>query len=230
MNIALCDDEPTALRELEKKVESFFAREEARVSCFGNGDELLCEMEKKPADIVFLDIQMPGRDGMETARLLRNRGFEGDIIFVTVLPELVYKSFEVEAGDYIVKPVSDERLFGTLGRIVKRRKKGCFMLKCGGEDIVVPLEEILYFEVLDKVIILHERAGVTSFRGSISEMISKIGGDFFRCHRSYIVNLRHIERVGKGEVTIKGGEKIPLSRLRRRQLMEALSVYLGENV
>ncbi|MDE6593087.1 MAG: response regulator, partial [Oscillospiraceae bacterium] len=87
MNIALCDDEPMALCSLEKTVESFFAGDGgAKVSCFGNGDELIREMEKSPADIVFLDIQMPGRDGMETARLLRNRGFEGDIIFVTVLP------------------------------------------------------------------------------------------------------------------------------------------------
>ncbi len=231
MDIALCDDEPMALRELEKKVESFFVRDGgARVSCFGSGDELLCEMEKKPADIVFLDIQMPGRDGMETARVLRNRGFEGDIVFVTVLPELVYESFAVEAGDYIVKPVSDERLFGTLGRIVRRRKRGCFSFRCGGEDVVIPLEEILYFEVLDKVVILHEKTGVTSFRGSISEMISKIGCGFFRCHRSYIVNLRQIERVGKEEVTLRGGERIPLSRLRRKQLLEALAAYLGENV
>lgn len=230
MNIALCDDEPMALCSLEKKVESFFARERAKVSCFGSGDELLREMEKSPADIVFLDIQMPDRDGMETARMLRKRGFEGDIIFVTVLPELVYESFEVGAGDYIVKPVSDERLFGTLGRIVKRKKRNCFTLKCRGEDIVIPLEKILYFEVLDKVIVLHEKTGVTSFRGSISEIIHKAGGDFFRCHRSYTVNLRHIERVGKGEITLRGGERIPLSRLRRQQLMEALAAYLGENV
>lgn len=232
LKIALCDDEPAFLGELSEGVERFFkGKGSPDISCFESGGELLCEMTENPADIVFLDIKMEGRDGMETARALRSNGFEGYIVFVTVLPELVYESFSVEACGYIVKPVSEDRLFETLGRICERRKKGCFTVKAGGDVVLIPFEDILFCEVLDKEIILHRVRKASEqlrFRGSISEISEKLDSGFFHCHRSFIVNLRHIESVGKGEITLKDGVRIPLSRLRRQRLLEALTDFAGD--
>ncbi|MCM1579353.1 MAG: LytTR family DNA-binding domain-containing protein [Ruminococcus sp.] len=229
MNIALCDDEPDAVADMGERVERFF-RGNANVRCFSAGDELIRGMGESPADIILLDIKMAGRDGMETARLLRQRGFYGDIIFVTVLPELVYDSFSVEARDYIVKPVDDRRLFGALERCVKRRQKRYITVGTEEGEVAIPLEEIIYAEVLDKRVLLHETAVATAFRGSISETEKKLGADFFRCHRSYLVNLRHIRRVDRRDVVMKNGGKVPLSRLRRSELLKTLAEYMGEEL
>ena len=119
--IAVCDDEKNMSDHIKKMTRDFFRRKNVEVSIlqFSGGEELL-QYDKK-IDILFLDIQMEKMDGMETAKKLRKRKFQGFLIFVTVLKEMVFQAFEVQAYDYLVKPVEAgafakmmERLFASL--------------------------------------------------------------------------------------------------------------------
>lgn len=121
IRIAICDDEKPMSDHIRKMTSDFFRGKNTEVSIlqFSDGEELL-RYDKK-IDILFLDIQMSGIDGMETARKLRERKFQGFLIFITVMKELVFRAFEVQAYDYLVKPVEEdafhrmmERLFDSL--------------------------------------------------------------------------------------------------------------------
>ena len=103
ITIAICDDEKRTADQVKKLASGFFREKnmEANIVCFSGGEELL--KYNKNIDILFLDIQMRGMDGMETARKLRGRNFKGFLIFITILKEMVFQSFEVQAYDYLVK-------------------------------------------------------------------------------------------------------------------------------
>ena len=109
IHIAVCDDEPYMSEQIKALVSEFFRKKNREISLrmFAGGEELL--KYGGPIDILFLDIQMKKIDGMETARRLRADRFQGFLIFITVLKEMVFQSFEVQAYDYLVKPVHAQR-------------------------------------------------------------------------------------------------------------------------
>lgn len=106
INIAICDDEPGVLGDMYRRVSRL--RPEYSAECFGSGGELL--KSKKRFDIVFLDIEMPGLDGMETARRLNERSGGIYIIFLTSHAQYMREAFKVRAYRYLVKPVDDKEL------------------------------------------------------------------------------------------------------------------------
>ena len=107
IHIAVCDDEPYMSEQIKALVSEFFRKKNREICLrtFAGGEELL--KYGGPIDILFLDIQMKEIDGMETARRLRADRFQGFLIFITVLKEMVFQSFEVQAYDYLVKPVDE---------------------------------------------------------------------------------------------------------------------------
>ena len=131
IRIAICDDEKQTADQIRKLVSGFFREKnmEASVVCFSGGEELL--QYGKNIDVLFLDIQMEGMDGMETARKLRSRNFRGFLIFITILKEMVFRSFEVQAYDYLVKPVGEKKFAGTMERLLVS------MNHAGGEKLLV---------------------------------------------------------------------------------------------
>ncbi len=120
IHIAICDDEKYMLDNMKKIISQFFKRKNIKIIIlqFLNGEELLKYKEK--IDIFFLDIQMKNKDmnGMEIARKLRNHKFQGFLIFITVLKEMVFESFEVQAYDYLVKPIEEKRFEKTMERLL----------------------------------------------------------------------------------------------------------------
>ena len=115
IHIAICDDEKHMSDHIRTMASDFFCKKnrEVHFRTFLSGKELLSY--DGPIDILFLDIQMKGMDGMETARKLRADQFRGFLIFITVLKEMVFQSFEVQAYDYLVKPVDEKQLAGAKG-------------------------------------------------------------------------------------------------------------------
>ena len=109
IKIAVCDDEPFMRAEMASRISGYMEEKKipCQLHCFGGGGEILGS--DMAFDILFLDIQMEGMDGMEAARLMRARGYGGMLIFITVLKEEVFEAFEVRAFDYLVKPLEDSR-------------------------------------------------------------------------------------------------------------------------
>ena len=163
ITFAICDDDPRMARELGRQLANYMEEHSIAaysVRVFLDGRALL--ESGGGFDVMFLDIQMDQPDGMETARLLRQRGCHGLLVFVTVLKELVFDAFQVEACDYLLKPLDSARFHQTMDRILRsleRRTTGDIVIQRGGGCEVVPLSDIVYCEVLGRKLYLHKQDG-----------------------------------------------------------------------
>ena len=234
IRFAVCDDEPSMAQELADRLASYM--EDRRigafsVSRFSDGRALL--ESGGGFDVVFLDIRMGEPDGMETARELRLRGERCLLVFVTVLKELVFDAFETEAYDYLLKPLDAARFRRTMDRVLRTlgpRDGEGIVIRRGSGCEVVPLRDIVYGEVLGRKIYLHKEDGtVADYYGRMEDLERRVDGRFFKCHRSYLVGLDYVRGCRDGQVLLPRGEVIPVSRLRERELTQALLRHLKES-
>lgn len=236
MRFAICDDEPFMVEEitahlLEYMNEKQFA--DYHISTFSDGGSLL--ESSGDFDLIFLDIQMKQPDGMETARLLRKRGNQSLLVFVTVLEEYVFDAFEVQAYDYLVKPLNKRHFKKTMDRAVsalKQKAAESIIIQRGTSCEVILLSQIVYCEVMGRKIYMHLAEGkITVYYERLESLERRVDGRFFRCHRSYLVNLDYVRGCSGGRLRLQQGEGIPVSRLRERDLAQALLHHMkGRNV
>ncbi len=184
----------------------------------------------KSIDILFLDIQMEGMDGMETARKLRSRNFKGYLIFVTVLEEMVFQSFEVQAYDYLVKPVEEKRFAKTMERLfasMQNVSEEKLLVQKGYERSIISFEEIVFAEVIDRKVYLHlVSSEVVDFYDKIENLEERLDSRFFRCHRSFLINLKYLKSYKNGVAYMENGKEIPISRLRSKAFSEVILQYM----
>lgn len=233
IKFAICDDEPRMARELAAHLARYMGgrRDPAySVGSFPSGRALL--ESAGGFDVVFLDIRMEQPDGMETARLLRRRGDRCLLVFVTVLKELVFDAFQVEAYDYLLKPLDACRFDRAMDRALQRLERpapGGIVIPQGAGCEAVRLPDVVYCEVLGRKIYLHRRDGtVPAYYGRLEELERRVDGRFFKCHRSYLVNLDYVCGCRAGQVLLPQGAAIPVSRQRERALTQALLCRMKE--
>lgn len=235
IKIAICDDEPLMVAEISSYLVSYMEENQITSYCvtsFSSGRSML--ESGGGFDVVFLDIQMEQPNGMETAKLLRQQGERSLLVFVTVLKEYVFDAFEVEAYDYLIKPLDKGRFKRTMDRILRlldQRAVKAMIIQRGTACQIVSLDEIVYCEVQGRKIYLHKNDGmVIDFYDRMEELERRVDRRFFKCHRSYLVNLDYVCGCRTGQVMLPKGEAIPVSRLRERDLTQALLHYMREKV
>ena len=233
IKFAICDDEPAMVRQLAGYLARYLEEHEVTaysVSNFSSGRALLEAADG--FDVIFLDIQMEEPDGMETARLLRGQGNHSLLVFVTVLMELVFDAFQVEAYDYLTKPLDAARFARTMDRVLQtleQRTAASIVIQQGSGCEVVPLSDVVYCEVLGRKVYLHKNGGaVIDYYDKLENLERRVDGRFFKCHRSYLVNLDYVRGCQNGRVALSQGEHIPASRLRERELIQALLRHMRE--
>lgn len=230
IRIAICDDERYMSDDIRAMAFDFFHRKnmETAIVQFSCGEELL--KYGKPLDIVFLDIQMQGIGGMETAKKLRERRFRGFLIFITVLKEMVFQSFEVQAYDYLVKPIEEKQFEKTMERLfvsMQNAREANLLVKKGYESRIVSMEEIVFCEIIDRKIYLHLTSSeVVDYYDRLENLEAKLDGRFFRCHRSYLINLKYLKSYKNGLAYMEGGKEIPVSRLRSKEFSSVILQYM----
>lgn len=218
MKIAIVDDDKNQLKLLSDKVNSYLEKLPSpfQIITYPSGTELL--KASRPFDLIFLDIQMQELSGMETAKKLRLAGNSSYIVFVTVLQEYVYDAFEVEASDYLLKPVDDKRFERMMNRICsslqKRNKSSLIITSKGNTCKSVSLQDILYCEAVNHKINIHTKTGIQECYFKIEELERQLDDRFFRCHRSYLVNLDYVCGYQDRLALLDNGAGIPVSRLR----------------
>ena len=233
IKFAICDDEPIMVHEISNQLSQYMDGRKITpysVTSFSNGCALLesdCNF-----NIVFLDIQMDNLDGIETAKILRQRRNRSLLIFVTVLKEYVFNAFEVEAYDYLLKPLDSDHFERTMDRAVStlaQRTDKSIVIQRGSSCDVVPLAQIVYCEVQGRKVYVHQSDGkIIDYYDNLENFELEMDSRFFRCHRSYLVNLDYVRGCDTGLVTLSQGDKIPISRLRGRDLKQALLRYMKE--
>ncbi len=230
IRIAICDDEKHMSDHIRAMASDFFRKKnrEIRLRTFLSGEELL--NDEGQIDILFLDIQMKGMDGLETARKLRAGQFRGFLIFITVLKEMVFQSFEVQAYDYLVKPVEEKQFEKTMERLfasMQNAGEDSLLVQKGYEGRIIREDEIVFCEVIDRKIYLNLASGeVVNYYERIENLETKLGSHFFRCHRSYLINLKHLKGYKNGTACMDNGKEVPVSRLRSREFSGVVLQYM----
>ena len=173
---------------------------------------------------------MKGMDGMETARRLRADKFRGFLIFITVLKEMVFSSFEVQAYDYLLKPVEEKQFEKTMERLYASMRsvgEDSMLIQKGYEGRIVQKDEIIFCEIIDRKIYLNLASGeVLDYYEQIENLETKLGSHFFRCHRSYLINLRHLKGYKRGVAYMDNGREVPVSRLRSKEFSGVILQYM----
>ena len=234
MQIAVCDDEKEIRDMLAEKIGKLYP--EADLWLYRSGEELLSS-DKEP-DILLLDIQMPGKNGMETAKELRRKNKKAIIIFVTALEDFVFQAFDVGAFHYLVKPFDDGKFAEVLRNAVEQsedRKKPedagrkgeipSLIITTGGEHITIHLEDVVYAEVFDRKVILHTMDADIEYYGKMKELEEKAGDEFYRTHRSFLVNFDFIRKYDATTVYLKKGQVL----MAKRKYQEFVKQYLRYN-
>lgn len=230
IHIAICDDEKYMSDHIRTMVLDFFRGKnmETVIHQFSSGEELL--KYDKQIDILFLDIQLEGIGGMETARKLRRRKFRGFLIFITVLREMVFQSFEVQAYDYLVKPIQARQFARTMERLLNSMQsvsEANLLIQKGYQSRIISFEDIVFGEVIDRKIYLHLiLSEIIDYYDRIEKLEGKLDSRFFRCHRSYLINLKYLKSYKNGVAYMEGGMEIPVSRLRSKEFSGVILQYM----
>lgn len=230
IRIAICDDEKHMSDHIMSFVSDFFRKKnrEITIRTFSSGEELL--NYNGQIDILFLDIQMKGMDGMETARKLRADKFRGFLVFITVLKEMVFQSFEVQAYDYLVKPVDKKQFEKTMERLyasMQNASEDSLLVQKGYERRIIREDEIVFCEIIDRKIYLNLASGeVVDYYERIENLETKLDNRFYRCHRSYLINLKHLKGYKNGIACMDNGKEIPVSRLRSKEFSGVVLQYM----
>lgn len=217
MKIAVCDDEKKLRRQLRQFIEihmdllgiSFEIEE------YESGSALLENVQKNVPDILFLDIEMPGIGGMDTARALRSAGYRMLIIFITAYPDYVFEGYEVQAFHYILKPYRESKLKEVLDNAIKElalQTQQYYIVDQKSGQLRIELSQICYFKSDRKKICGVGRNGSEIiFYHKLDDVQRELPDFFQRVHNRYLVNMNYVSRAEAARC-ICNQEEIPVSR------------------
>lgn len=216
LNIAVCDDLKEERVGLSRMIRAYCQERgiDLRLRLYSSGRELLDSVERSgPLNMLFLDIYMPGLSGVDTARELRKTDKSCAVVFVTTSTDHGLESYEVEASDYIVKPVRSEDVDRAMDWYISHMPEELRSLRVysEGEWMDYPLSSILYIEILDHQSYIHIKNRTVVVRRSMSDLVSSIDSpDFMRCHRSYLVNLNYVQSIENCDFRLTDGTLVPI--------------------
>lgn len=220
MNIAICDDEKPQRDLLQKYVYEWAEKKNNKISIFlfENSEQFsFYWSEEKIIDLILLDIQMGKHNGVELAKQIRKTDENMQIVFITGITEYIAEGYEVDALHYLVKPIDKERLFRCLDKASLREKcvSNKILLETKHEIISIAVHDIWYLEAFGHQCTIYTKDDVLNVKESIGQMERnrELGEEaFVKCHRSYLVNLKHVSKIEKDSVIMDDGRNIPISR------------------
>lgn len=217
LKIAICDNEQNQIEYITSLVMSWSAREghNCEIRAFETAEAFLFEYEDdKVYDILLLDIEMGKMNGVDLAKTIRQSNDTVQIVFITGFPDFMAEGYEVSALHYLMKPVSEEKLHSVLDKatanLSKAEKRLC--ISFDRQIDYVPLSKITYIESQKQYVLIYTTAETYRMKIPLADIGTQLDEYFFKCQRSFIVNLRYITRINRDCVTLKNGAEIPISR------------------
>ena len=235
MKIAICDDELAQTELLSSLVQKWAAGRKMplAVESFSSAEAFqFAWSEDKRFDLLLLDIHLPGSNGMELAQTIRKKDSALSIVFVTGFSDYAAQGYDVSALHYLVKPVREDQLFACLDRAVSKmeREPETLLLQANGEYLRFRQDEILFIEAFSHAVSLVTTAGRFDVQTSIGEIAAALNPAYFcKPHRSYIVGLKFVRKIGKTDLELDNNLRVPLSRRLYRSVNKAfIDFYRGE--
>lgn len=235
-HIAIVEDEPEAADVLASFIDRYAGEKDVELAVTRFGNAMDFELTHQRFDLVFMDIQMPGINGMEAAQLMRTYDSETPLIFVTNLAQYAVKGYEVDALDFVVKPVSYFDFRMRMDKAMRRiRRNGGRSIAIGTRDgmRVLPLIDIEYVEVSKHDLSYHlagEEEPIVVYGSLVAFEQEVTGGTFVRISNSCLVNMNHIRSVRGGELTMRDGQVLYFSRSKKREAVETITAFLGGSI
>ena len=232
--VAIVDDSTTDAEFVQRILNSWADLRQANIQAevFPSAESFLFRYaEDKDWDILFLDIEMGNMDGVALAKKIRQDNESVQMVFVTGFADYISEGYEVAALHYLMKPVKQDKLFAVLDRAVAAMQKTerVILLPVGGEMLRLPISQVQYVEAFSHTVAIITGSDTIQVKMPISEVEKLLGEEFIRCHRSYLVGLKHIARLSKTEVILDSGKALPLSRGAAPLVHKAfISYYTGE--
>ncbi len=237
IKVAYCDDEASALNEFCGLLEKYCSvhSQEAHYEKFDNSLELLTKIERGSRyDILFLDVLMPGVNGISVAKDIRQYDNNVKIIFLTSSPEYAVQSYTVGAYFYLMKPICEDHLFKLLDNAFseyEKDKDNCLILRCKNGINRIEVCQLEYCEVVHRTIFIHLTNGkVLECAGCLEELSRQLEafGRFLRPHRSFLVNMEHIQNLSYRAIIMSSAAEIPLPRGKYNEIKNIFLEYAFE--
>lgn len=228
LKIAVCDDEAAVRGDLIKALGTFGINVDIKE--FSSGSELADS--DAVCDLIFLDIEMPGMNGMETAEQLRKKGCRSNIVFLTSHTEFMQAAFKVRAFRFLEKPVDkkmlEEAIRETCAELCQDRK---IVVKCAGDMVTVNCDDIISLEAFGDGTYIYTKDNVLCTQAQLKKLLADLGNDsFIQVHKSYAVAFGHIRALNKNSVSMEYlKDEIPVSRRKYPQLKESYFQFIRSN-
>lgn len=232
MRVAIVEDDSSASKALRGFLEQYAveARTSFQISEYPSGDAFIAGNES--FELVFMDIDMPGTNGMTTARRLRASDRDAALVFVTNMAEYALEGYSVAAAEYMVKPIEYSLFKLKLARVLEtihERAPKTVVLEMPGGVVQLAVADITYIEVTGHRAVIHTSGSGIDLRKPIGELEKLLSPyDFMRCNQCYLVNPAHVTAIRDGFVFI-GGERLAISRNRKKEFMAAFAGWAGRH-
>jgi len=238
MKIAICDDHKETTDAFLNKTKDVCRSKniEAHFSSYLDGEKLLFALDDYASrpDVLLLDINMPGIDGLTVAEELRRRDLPIEIIFITVSDQIEHwqKAFDLEASNYFIKNRNtDERFRDVLCRAIERaeeRKTEILTVNCAGQTRNINIKRIYFFECQHNILTVHYVVGQQRKHFDFYSTVAKMENilwkkGFVKCHRSFLVNVEYILEVGVDEIVLTDGRTVPIGKTKKTVVENALA-------
>lgn len=220
MTVVICEDEIHFATRLENIVNQYLQQKNlyATILLYENGEDFL--YSGIMPDIVLMDIKLPGKNGMDIMKRLRAAGCNSQVIFITAYQEYVFQAFDLDAIHYLEKPIQPQKLFSAMDKACKRafsdRGK---TITLNHKTVIskIRIKDIIYCEVFNHQVVIHTMTDQYNYFGTLDSLEKELDHRFFRCHRSYIVNLDYIVDKEPGIAVLTGGKKGFVSRRKQQE-------------
>lgn len=232
LKIAIVEDDSNELLELKSILKNWLDKKQLQyeIDEYHSGDEFLIQFNKaKRYHLIFLDIDMPGKNGMETAMFIREKDTQVLLVFVTYMVQYAVQGYAVSACEFIVKPIIEEQLYVKLEQIIPKIKlrKNVLTIQNKAELIRIKVSDIYYIEVYGRKLIFHTIQGKIESYGSLKKMQEELQyNDFVRCNKCYLVNLFYVNRIEDNIVSV-GVDDLQISRREKKHFMNCFVQYDG---
>ncbi|MBR1736622.1 MAG: response regulator transcription factor, partial [Firmicutes bacterium] len=229
LNVAICEDEDLELKRLENILEH--TDFEMNIFVFRNASEFVQTFEAKKYDLIFMDIYMPEITGVEVVENIRKKDKDVYISFCTTSVDHAIDGYRLNVERYLEKPVSQNAVIEVLERASSRRmttKRRCVSL--GKNTGLINTEDIVFAEQKNHTVYIHLSNGEMLHKtGTLDSLSTELcGTNFFRCHKSYIVNFDHVENIDRNIYVfeMKNGEKVPIKQREFPQIRDSFNEYV----
>lgn len=230
MRIAICDDDVSVTTALYTFINSAYKDIDMLIERYSSGEELLKTIKSndKSYELLLLDIEMNGINGMQVAKEVQALLPDLYVVFITSHGEFALAGYEVSAFRFLTKPIQRGKLIEAISAVKSELlNQKAIRIKNADTEAVIKVKDIVYIEAQDKIVRVVQQTQFFSANNGIDFYARLLGGDdFYRVHRSYLINFYYVRFIDKQGIQMANGDGIPISRLRKKQFDEAFQSYV----